>query len=129
MIGHRAKQCAERSELGRLQGAARRHFRLHRGQRGLELFRLQAAPGLGRQFAHKEAFRFAMVFVVVARVAAVAFGLPQFRPTPGPVNRALKALRSDQGSDDEKRVHIAGLPVLVESPVVNDNLNPATTTI
>jgi len=73
------------------------------------------AAGVARQLADEEPLGFAVGLVVVARLAAVAFGLAQFGPAAGTVHRALKAVRVHEGLHREHRMRVARLPVGAEA--------------
>ena len=88
VVGHRVKVLRERRQLEGLQCAAHWHSRLDRRERGFEMLSLQAASRVFDQFTQEEPLGPVMIFVEVARLAAVAVGLPHFAPARRPIHGA-----------------------------------------
>ena len=83
IVGQRLELFGEGLEILALGIAAGAGLFFHGGQRGLEVFGLETAAGLGNQFADEQALGLIVLDVGVALAAAPAVGLAQFPPAIG----------------------------------------------
>ncbi len=58
------------------------------------------------EFLHEQAFRLVMSHIIIALMAAIAFGAAQFFPAVGPIDRAAKVLGINKGFHHQDRMSI-----------------------